>query len=97
MISSALFREDNYSPCKLDMSQAYQQILLEDEAKTYLTINTHRDPFRYKRLPVGVSSAPAIFKELWTVCYRIYHMSLSHLTEMCILGFDQSQEVIFQQ
>ena len=27
---------------KLDMSQAYQQLLLEDESKQYTTINTHK-------------------------------------------------------
>jgi hypothetical protein len=44
------------------MSQAYQQILLEDESKKYTTINTHKVLFQYKRLPYGVSSSPGIFQ-----------------------------------
>ena len=41
---------------KLDMSQAYQQLQLDDEAKRYTTINTHKGLFQYNRLPYGISS-----------------------------------------
>ena len=47
---------------KLDMSQAYQQLLLEEESKEYTTINTHRGLYQYNRLPFGVSSPPGIFQ-----------------------------------
>ena len=43
---------------KLDMSQAYQQLLLDEDSKKCVVINTHRDLFRYNRLPFGISSAP---------------------------------------
>ena len=47
---------------KLDLAQAYLQILLEDDSKKYTTINTHKGLYQYNRLPFGVSSAPAIFQ-----------------------------------
>ncbi len=47
---------------KLDLSQAYQQLPLEDDSKQYTTINTHRGLFQYNRLPYGISSAPGIFQ-----------------------------------
>ena len=47
---------------KLDMSQAYQQLQLDDESKRYTTINTHKELFQYNRLPYGNSSAPGIFQ-----------------------------------
>lgn len=47
---------------KLDMSHAYQQVVLDEGSKEYVTINTHKGLFRYNRLPFGVSSAPAIFQ-----------------------------------
>ena len=46
---------------KLDLSQAYTQIPLDEESVRYVTINTHKGLYRYKRLPYGVASAPAIF------------------------------------
>lgn len=46
---------------KLDLSQAYHQIPLDEEARKFVTINTHKGLFTYKVLPFGVSSSPAIF------------------------------------
>ena len=47
---------------KLDLAHAYQQIPLDEEAKEYTTINTHKGLYRYNRLPFGVASAPLIFQ-----------------------------------
>ena len=47
---------------KLDTSQAYQQIVLEEESKNYTTINFHKGLYQYNRLPYGVSSSPGIFQ-----------------------------------
>ena len=49
---------------KLDLSQAYQQVPLEEDSKKYVVINTHRGLFRYTRLPYGISSAPGIFQRV---------------------------------
>jgi len=46
---------------KLDMSQVYQQLKLDDQSKEVVTINTHKGLIGYKRLPFGVSFAPGIF------------------------------------
>ncbi len=47
---------------KLDMSQAYQQLKLDEDSKKYTTINTHKGLFQSNRLPFGVSSSPGIFQ-----------------------------------
>lgn len=49
---------------KLDLSSAYQQVLLEEESRQYVTINTHLGLFRYTRLPFGIASSPAIFQKI---------------------------------
>jgi len=49
---------------KLDMSQAYQQLALEEESRNFVVINTHHHLFHLNRLPFGVSSAAAIFQRL---------------------------------
>ncbi|KAI4895675.1 hypothetical protein NFI96_020671 [Prochilodus magdalenae] len=47
---------------KLDMSHAYQQIVLDEGSRKYVTINTHKGLYTYSRLPFGVASSPAIFQ-----------------------------------
>ena len=48
---------------KLDLSEAYLQIELDDDAKKYLVINTHKGLYRFNRLPYGIASTPAIFQQ----------------------------------
>ena len=47
---------------ELDLSHAYEQMLVNENFKEFLTISTHRSLYRYKRLPYGVASALGIFQ-----------------------------------
>ncbi len=49
---------------KLDLSEAYLQVELDDKSKQFLVINTHKGLYRFNRLPYGVASAPAIFQKI---------------------------------
>ena len=46
------------------MSQAYQQLLLDEPSKKLVVINTPRGLFQYNRLPFGIVSAPGIFQRV---------------------------------
>ena len=48
---------------KIDLSQAHQQLILDDESRKLCVINTHKGLYRYTRLPFGVASAPGIFQK----------------------------------
>ena len=47
---------------KLDMKDAYLQLPIEERFQEPLTINTHQGLFRYRRLPFGAASSPAVFQ-----------------------------------
>ena len=47
---------------KLDLSQAYQQVVVDDACRDVLTINIHLGLHRYRRLAFGVNSAVALFQ-----------------------------------
>ena len=46
---------------KLDFSNAYQQLLLDESSRKLLTTNTSKGLYQYRCLPFGVASAPAVF------------------------------------
>ena len=49
---------------KLDLAHAYQQVVLDDDSKGVVTINTHKGLYRVNRLPFGVASAPSMFQRI---------------------------------
>ena len=71
---------------KLDMSHAYQQILMDEESKKFLTVNTHRGLFTYNRLPFGVASAPAIFQRTMESLLRGIPFVAIYLDDILITG-----------
>ena len=48
---------------KLDLSQAYAQLRLDENSRRYCVIATHKGLYAFNRLPFGVSSAPAIWQQ----------------------------------
>lgn len=46
---------------KIDLTQAYLQMQLDEESREFVTVNSHMGLYRYTRLPFGIASAPAIF------------------------------------
>ena len=58
---------------KLDLTSAYQQMLLDEAPREYVTINTHCGLYRYTRLPFGIASS----RRPWIAFCRSYSMSFA--------------------
>uniref|UniRef100_A0A3B3S779 ribonuclease H n=1 Tax=Paramormyrops kingsleyae TaxID=1676925 RepID=A0A3B3S779_9TELE len=78
---------------KLDMSHAYQQILMDDESKKYLTINTHRGLFTDNRLPFGVASVPALFQRTIEGLLRGIPRVALYLDDILLSGSDEADHL----
>ena len=77
----------------LDLSQAYQQLLLEEESKQYVTINTHRGLYHYTRMPFGIASTPDIFQKLMdTVLQGIPHV-ICYIDDILVTGTDDKDHL----
>ena len=71
---------------KIDLSHAYHQVELEESARKYTTINTHRGLFQYCRLPFGIASAPAIFQRTMESLLGDIPMCKAYLDDIIISG-----------
>nr|XP_023665672.1 LOW QUALITY PROTEIN: uncharacterized protein K02A2.6-like [Paramormyrops kingsleyae] len=71
---------------KLDMSHAYQQLLLDEKSKEYVTINTHKGLFKYNRLVFGVASSPAIFQRTMDTLLQGIPQVAAYLDDILITG-----------
>ena len=54
----------------LDLSHAYAQLNVDEESQEYLTVNTHKGLYSYKKPPYAVKSSPKYFRPKWTKSSR---------------------------
>ena len=78
---------------KLDLSQAYQQVLLHPDDRKYTTINTHLGLFQYTRLPFGIASAPAIFQQAMEKILHGIPRVICYLDDVLITGQNDDEHL----
>lgn len=71
---------------KLDLSHAYQQVVLDKDSQRLTTINTSKGLFVYERLPFGVSSSPGIFQRIMEQLLQNIPMTAVYLDDVLVTG-----------
>ena len=76
---------------KLDLTAAYQQMLLDDESAKLVTLNTHKGLYKCTRLPFGVASAPAVFQRVMdSILQGIPHV-VCYIDDILITGTSEAE------
>ena len=78
---------------KLDLSHAYQQVLLEPESRKYVTVNTHKGLYQYNRLPFGVASAPAVFQQTMEKILQGLPMVVVYIDNILVTGRSDEEQL----
>jgi hypothetical protein len=76
---------------KLDGSDAFHQVEIEESCRKFMVINTHRGLFRYNVLPQGIASSPAIFQELMDNMLKGLPMCGSFVDDVICSGKDDDK------
>ena len=77
----------------LDLSHAYNQVVLDDSSLKYLTINTHRGLYQYTRLPFGVASAPSVFRKMMDTILQGMDGVICYLDDIMVSGRTEEEHL----
>ena len=83
-VFSTLANGESFS--KIDLARAYKQMEVEESSRQYLTINTHLGLFRYRRLPFGISTAPAIWQKAMSIVLQGCQKVVYYIDDILVTG-----------
>ncbi|XP_032240284.2 uncharacterized protein K02A2.6 [Nematostella vectensis] len=78
---------------KLDLTKAYSQIPLDDSAKQFTTLTTHKGLYAYNRLPFGVASSAAIFQQQMDRIFKDLPQVLCYQDDILVTGRDSEEHL----
>ena len=78
---------------KLDLSDAYLQLELDESSKQLVVINTPMGLYKYNRMPFGIANAPAIFQRTMDQVVAGVPNCIAYLDDILITGKDENDHV----
>ncbi len=66
---------------------------VDEESQKWLVTNTHKGLFKYRRLPFGISSAPAIFQKTIAKVLEGVRGICIHMDDIPISGKDEQEHM----
>ena len=87
---------------KIDLAQAYQQLVVDESSALLQTLSTHRGAFMATRLQFGIASAPGIFQSCIERILQGISGVLPYFDDVVIMGKSEEElakrlEEIFQR
>ena len=79
---------------KLDLADAYLKIELDENSKQLVVHNTHQGLYCYKRMPFGLSCAPAIFQRIIEQTLADIRGVACYLDDIIITGKTEKDHMI---
>ena len=76
---------------KIDLSEAYLQVQVEESSQALLTINTPKGLYKYKRLPFGVKTAPSIFQRLMDTAVADLEGTTAYLDDIIVTSRNEKE------
>ena len=70
----------------LNLSHAYNQLIMDEESRKYVTINMHKGLYQYNRLPFRIASAPAIFQQIMDTILQGIEGVACYIDDIIITG-----------
>ncbi|XP_058170027.1 uncharacterized protein K02A2.6-like [Anopheles ziemanni] len=71
---------------KIDLSDAFLQVEINEQYRPLLTINTHRGLYHYNRLPPGIKIAPAAFQQLMDAMLAGLNRTSGYMDDVVVGG-----------
>ena len=78
---------------KLDLTNAYQQMELDEKSRDLVTINTHQGLYQYIRLPFGIFSAPAVFQRTMDTILQGLDKVVCYIDDILLIGVDDDDHL----
>ena len=78
---------------KIDLSQAYQQVQLDEASCKFVTINTHKGLYQYTRVPFSIASTPALFQKIMDTILQGIPGIICYLDDILVMGKNDEEHL----